>query len=787
MADRVTRRKLITSTTCGVAGYSVLGAVPGRGESVASSQSAANEIADWQDLHQIRDNLGGPYTLVADLDENTAGYSTFAGSSGLGWEPIGDFTDRFAGTIDGNGHEIRDLHIERSEVTRVGLVSHLTGTIKNLTLTNVNITGDSRVGALAGEVDDGEILDCSVEGVVRGTDSVGALAGFCGGPIENSSANADVEATSAVGGLVGSGADDIHECSASGDVIGEEWVGGVAGTVQRADVSTTEATGNVTGEEQVGGLIGNARSSGEVSDASASGDVTGSEQVGGLIGRNDHEVVDSSATGAVDGDEEVGGLIGANGDAVTTSEATGDVRGDTYVGGLIGSGGEEVIDCSASGDVSGEDVVGGGIGRNRGTFEASTATGDVSGTTAVGGLVGDNETRGSIVGSTSTGAVTGDMQVGGLVGKNEDNTVTNSFYNIDEVTINGENKVTIGGIYGDQYENWQSNGALSVEEYDSLSVDGDTIEISDVQGMRDALGFTNDPSFDLRLGDDIDLTQDSNELHIPLLRGDFDGNEHAVAIDVDLPSSDAVGFIGFNDGGEVSKLTVIGEAAGNDFVGGIVGWGDRGTVEQSSANVDVSGRNEVGGLVGKCEGDLSNTYATGAVDGDSQVGGLAGRKRFVDISDSFATGSVTGSEDVGGFIGLHGSGASASGRIDGCYWDREATGQQDGLNGDDGDLTGLDTEEMQGEAAEESMQSLNFREIWQVVTEPAGYPIFQWQVPHEEPVDPEQSEDESGDGTGDEDADDTGAGFGVGGALAGVGGVAYLLKQRLGTTESDSK
>ncbi len=54
--------------------------------------SFAKEIRDWHDLDAIRDNLGGSYVLMNDLDSTTAGYKELASptaNGGKGWQPIG--------------------------------------------------------------------------------------------------------------------------------------------------------------------------------------------------------------------------------------------------------------------------------------------------------------------------------------------------------------------------------------------------------------------------------------------------------------------------------------------------------------------------------------------------------------------------------------------------------------------------------------------------------------------------------------------------------------------------
>jgi len=62
------------------------------------------EIRDWHDLRAIRDNLGGSYVLMNDLDSTTAGYTELAGLGAIqvrGWEPTGTSDSPFSGSFDG--------------------------------------------------------------------------------------------------------------------------------------------------------------------------------------------------------------------------------------------------------------------------------------------------------------------------------------------------------------------------------------------------------------------------------------------------------------------------------------------------------------------------------------------------------------------------------------------------------------------------------------------------------------------------------------------------------------
>ena len=139
-------------------------------------------------------------------------------------------------TFDGGGYTISNLYINRPAEDGVGLLSTNDGIARNFTLTNVNISGNNRVGGLAGKLQSGSILSVSVSGTVTGTIHVGGLVGYSyGQPISASYTDVDVTGKNSVGGLVGHNSvalrDDeiISGSSAIGAVIGEDKVGGLVG------------------------------------------------------------------------------------------------------------------------------------------------------------------------------------------------------------------------------------------------------------------------------------------------------------------------------------------------------------------------------------------------------------------------------------------------------------------------------------------------------------------------------------------------------------------------------
>jgi hypothetical protein len=298
------------------------------------------EIRDWYDLDAVRDNLSGNYLLVNDLDSATAGYMELVSETadgGRGWEPIGTSDAGFTGSFDGQGHEIRDLFVNRPAQGGVGLFARVSwihpienvGRIENVGVVNANVTGFSQVGALVGHnagIVNNSYSTCSVTSEYW---YVGGLVGYNdGGFLSNSHSSGNVTGTYYVGGLVG-------------HITG-------ARTVREGNVRNCYSTSSVTGGTRVGGLVGSSLADVNVSDSYFAGSVTGRRWVGGLVAENyGGNVTSSYSTGNVTGSGYVGGLVGVNiWGAITSCYSSGIVSGHGPIGGLVGDNSEGTVDNS---------------------------------------------------------------------------------------------------------------------------------------------------------------------------------------------------------------------------------------------------------------------------------------------------------------------------------------------------------------------------------------------------------------------------------------------------------
>ena len=123
------------------------------------------------------------------------------------------------------------------------------------------------------------------------------------------------------------------------------------------------------------------------------------------------------------------------------------------------------------------------------------------------------------------------------------------------------------------------------------------------------------------------------------------------------------GLVGSNvNSSSIANSYATGTISGGSNVGGLVGAnGNSSSVANSYTAGSVSGSSTVGGLVGYNgnSSSVANSYNTGSVSGNSgstKVGGLVGGNYNSTIDNSYATGLVLGNANVGGFVGYDSGG-----------------------------------------------------------------------------------------------------------------------------------
>lgn len=153
-----------------------------------AQETSVYEIKSKEDLFALKEQESvGSVRLCADLD-----------LSGMNAEQY--LIPSLAGTFDGGGHTISNLKLaggngkSSNEMFNTGLIGELSGTVLNLNLENVTITGNdctyNNIGTIAGSIPEGSVAaidSCTVTGTINFSEKsslsgrsylyVGAIAG----------------------------------------------------------------------------------------------------------------------------------------------------------------------------------------------------------------------------------------------------------------------------------------------------------------------------------------------------------------------------------------------------------------------------------------------------------------------------------------------------------------------------------------------------------------------------------------------------------------------------------
>ena len=647
--------------------------------------------------------LAANYILIADID---ASY-TRNWNSEQGFNPIGNITNGYTGTFDGEGFTIRNLTIDRSGDNNVALFGSNSGIIKDFTLENIDITGNNFVGGFVGQ-NDGTIDNGNVSGSVNGAEYVGGLVGLNNGTIENSSSSSSVNGNNYAGGLVGSNYDGtISNSISSGSVNGNSYAGGLVGSNYDGTISNSISSGSVNGNSYVGGLVGS-NNSGTILNSSSSGSVDGIDNVGGLVGHHIAGMIDnSSAFGNVSGgSNNVGGFVGLSQvGTILNSTSSGSVSGSN-AGGFIGFD----LDGIYSGDrYCQQDSSLPAVGNNSNitgitTYDVNCEFIPISTTSELQAINNNLNANYRLVNDIDLSGV--DFMPLGNLTNNFDGTFDGNGFTIRNLTIDlpassnlglfGVNSGTIhdvtldnaditgnnfvGGLVGQNIAGSYSGNrycqhnseisAVGTNEYipgiTTYEANCEVILISTADGLQAINGNLNE---NYRLVNDIDL---SGVDFMPLgnlanFDGTFDGRGFTIRnLTINSPSVIYVGLFGYNTG-TIKDITLDSvDITGNNRVGGLVGYSVGGTILNSSSSGSVSGNNNIGGLIGySVGGTISSSSFSGNVEGNFYVGGLVGYNLGGTILSSGSSGNIEGNFHVGGLIGSNNFGPINHSRFSG--------------------------------------------------------------------------------------------------------------------------
>jgi phosphodiesterase/alkaline phosphatase D-like protein len=253
----------------------------------------------------LTNRLNSFYEQTANIDASATS-TWFPDNSGgyYGWPMLGDEFYDFTGSYNGKGYSISGVYINRINSSFVGFFASISGTVQNLGLTGVSITGGAGVGGLTGYLwYGGSMINCYTTGsVTSNTLSAGGLIGI------NDGNNSETTETT------------LSQCHSSCTVSGKTNIGGLIGNSTAGTVSSCYATGATYGATYVGGLVGENNSS--VSDCYSKGTVSSNSDggyYGGLIGHNTGSVSKCYSISPIVNGAAHAGFIGDNSGTVSSN------------------------------------------------------------------------------------------------------------------------------------------------------------------------------------------------------------------------------------------------------------------------------------------------------------------------------------------------------------------------------------------------------------------------------------------------------------------------------------
>ncbi len=426
---------------------------------------------------------------------------------------------------------------------------------------------------------------------------------------------------------------------------------------------------DVLGYAEVGAVAGYSPSSSSLSNVSVSGTIEGVQEVGAIAGAGELgstskfsssspptlTLTNGSASATVIGltppnyhASDVGGLVGYG--LVTQSRFSGSVQaldGAVALGGLVGYGAASYSTVSGSVTVGANAfAVGGAVGLSS-AGSSGISLGQL-------GII-QNVTSSATV----TTAVNG-VRVGGLIGDLEPVPTT-------ALSSNGAVQVA----YLTQVINSSASGAVTVG---AQSTDvGGLIGLVQVSPPVEPAGGTS-PGYDPIVVQSVSATG---------------------AVSAAGGSSNLGGLIGLQGPNTLTEFAYAGGAvsdgAGSQNTGGLIGELAAGTYV-----FGFSRREEA--LYSVAPAGVTNSYSTGAITGDVNVGGLVGQVTDTvitaqsdngpfpfssqgEVTVSYASGKVTGNTNPGGLVGYGGATAPA---LESDYYDVATTGQAAAIAGGGG-------------------------------------------------------------------------------------------------------
>ena len=663
-------------------------------------------------MNENYDNVKSSAKLTADIDLSDFCHAADDSKIEKSWVPIGNSTNKYQGTFDGNNKTITNLYINASQ-NYMGLFGcTYEGTIKNLTFEYANVTKTNNyAGVLVGKAFGGSTLQnikISNTCQIKGGNDTGGIAGYLDGNAYNCVNYATVQGIQYIGGLCGfysisRTGNSMTACANYGNVTASsQRVGGLVGYFDSGTIQDCANYGGVKGTDYIAGMAGSVNK-GKIQNVFSYGNISvtnKTQRVGMVFGYSHYGATEgmvayySGAKLIVNGQEQTVKAFG-NGKP-SEDNATGFTK-DQLKSGVVAY----LLQQNASSEAKwGHNLANNGdsypvIGSEHQVY-ADNTTLNCKTNEVVTGSFTNNPTSSAIkyqhgttihhaaTDATCTEAATKEYwQCQDCQRTYSDSQLTKELTDVTDAEHPALGHDNNEDGYCKRCQHYvavkpsEENGVYLIAKPCHLVwfrdyVNGTIVDEGGVAG-------TTHPSASAMLTADIDLknychaAEDGKELlsWIPIgnnnnkWKGKMDGQGHTISNLYIKTAQDYVGLFGYTDGATIQDLifdnakveNVNTTGTNTSYTGILVGYayGDspahiKGI--KTTKNCTVIGQEDTGGIVGFAQINLENCENHSSVKSTKSVGGIAGRSAEINIRRSTNYGTVENNKTyIGGIIG----------------------------------------------------------------------------------------------------------------------------------------
>ena len=347
-----------------------------------------------------------------------------AKEEGTGFKAVGNDTNPFKGTFNGNEHEIKNINIYANESSLYGGIigKIVSGKIMNLGIVDAKIICNSKAsGGIVGNATDSKIINCYNKGNLT-TENRAPVEGIAG-EITNSKIircynEANITGNCTTGIAYYAKNSTIENCYNTGNLNSSAPSGGIVFNISNSEILNCYNNGKIESLSNSGGIIATNANDSKIVNCYNLATISNSNgAAGGIIGStvSDSEIIDCYNEGKINSSNNIAAGIAQSisNSKIFNCYNTGKIIGGVPAGGIVERASDsEIINCYNNGEISGK--------------------------YGSGGIVGDSLSNSKIINCYNTGKIIdADSSLGGILGKSITNSTLSKCYYLNSSATQG--------------------------------------------------------------------------------------------------------------------------------------------------------------------------------------------------------------------------------------------------------------------------------------------------------------------------------------------------------------